>query len=1011
MTEIFGVSMTAVMFGLLALLAVALVAVALVALRNRILFEIGLRNIPRRRAQSTLIIVGLMLSTVIVSAALSTGDTVNYSITNETYDKLGHVDVLVQVRDNRDESSLDEEQIAPSGLVRGPIVADLFARLNGVEEVDGVLPVLRFALPAESRGSEVSVPQLVVVGVQESAIAGFENDIVAISGAPIDMNTLGRSDIVLNESAAAALQLAPGFRVDLYAGRVPRTFNVVAVAKDKFLTGWTQGQPNGAVVRLEAAQFLANANGVGFVAISNRGGVRDSVGLTDSVAGPLETEYAATPYEINRIKQDRVERAEDVGADMTAIFIVLGLFSIAAGMLLVFLIMAMLAAERRTEMGMSRAIGTKRLQLIETFMAEGMAYSVTAAAIGALLGVIVSLAMTRVMAHIFDAFDVGIVFHVTWRSIVIAYCLGVVLTFATVTVSAWRVSRLSVVAAIRDTNEAPARATSWFSGALGGTMVIAGAALTLYALTRDTAWAFGAGCSLIAIGIAFVARALGRPERLVFTATSIVVLVLWALIAGETLRDITGPLDSGIETFFVAGVLMVAAATFLIVYNAELLLGTLRGVGFVFGRAVPAVRTSIAYPLANRFRTGMTIAMLSLVVFALVLISTLSLNFRNLFLGDDSDGGWEIEVTENPRNPFTDAAGNELGVLGEALDRALYNTRQIESIARVQVGNPRTTLLAEIGPEGEFLEEHTFPVVAVDDTFITENEIGLQAHAKGYGPTDREVWQALLDDPANAIIDGTVVPGINYANVTEGRFTLSDYTSGEREFEAFTMRVRDTGGGSRPIRIIGIMNRAPSETYRGMYISELSFDFGITPLFSRYYVRTVPGVDASEQARAIEAALASEGVRAASIQERVEDDQQLSAAFFYLVQGFMALGLVVGLAALGVIAFRTVVERRQQIGLMRAIGFSRANVQLSFILESAFIAVLGIANGTVLALLLANRILQSEQFSAAGFTTFEVPWLQIGAMAGLVFLASVLTTIIPSRQASSLPIAEALRYE
>ncbi len=35
----------------------------------------------------------------------------------------------------------------------------------------------------------------------------------------------------------------------------------------------------------------------------------------------------------------------------------------------------------------------------------------------------------------------------------------------------------------------------------------------------------------------------------------------------------------------------------------------------------------------------------------------------------------------------------------------------------------------------------------------------------------------------------------------------------------------------------------------------------------------------------------------------------------------MGLGLLVGVAAVGVIAFRTVVERRQQIGVLRAIGY------------------------------------------------------------------------------------------
>ena len=97
MSEFFGIPMNAALAIMLALLAVVVGSVLWVRWRQRILFDIGLRNIPRRRAQSALIVVGLMLSTVIFAAALSTGDTVTYSITNDAYEKLGHVDEIVQV--------------------------------------------------------------------------------------------------------------------------------------------------------------------------------------------------------------------------------------------------------------------------------------------------------------------------------------------------------------------------------------------------------------------------------------------------------------------------------------------------------------------------------------------------------------------------------------------------------------------------------------------------------------------------------------------------------------------------------------------------------------------------------------------------------------------------------------------------------------------------------------------------------------------------------------------------
>src|SRR3970040_3027349 len=95
MDSLFGISMNAIMIVLVALLAVSLAAVMLVFLRNRIIFFMGLRNIPRRTAQTVLIVIGLMLSTVIITAAFTTGDTVDYSVTKQTYDLLGHTDIVL----------------------------------------------------------------------------------------------------------------------------------------------------------------------------------------------------------------------------------------------------------------------------------------------------------------------------------------------------------------------------------------------------------------------------------------------------------------------------------------------------------------------------------------------------------------------------------------------------------------------------------------------------------------------------------------------------------------------------------------------------------------------------------------------------------------------------------------------------------------------------------------------------------------------------------------------------
>lgn len=84
--------------------------------------------------------------------------------------------------------------------------------------------------------------------------------------------------------------------------------------------------------------------------------------------------------------------------------------------------------------------------------------------------------------------------------------------------------------------------------------------------------------------------------------------------------------------------------------------------------------------------------------------------------------------------------------------------------------------------------------------------------------------------------------------------------------------------------------------------------------------------------------------------EMIRGNDATQRIVYVLLRGFIGLGLVVGIAALGVIAARSVLERRQQIGMMRALGFQRGQVRLVFLIESSFIALLGIGAGVALGL-------------------------------------------------------------
>ena len=100
----------------------------------------------------------------------------------------------------------------------------------------------------------------------------------------------------------------------------------------------------------------------------------------------------------------------------------------------------------------------------------------------------------------------------------------------------------------------------------------------------------------------------------------------------------------------------------------------------------------------------------------------------------------------------------------------------------------------------------------------------------------------------------------------------------------------------------------------------------------------------------------------------------------------MGLGLLVGVASLGVISFRAVVERRQSIGMMRAIGFKGRMIQLQFLMESAIVAILGSLLGIGLGSLIAWNIY--DTIGSDG-VTFSIPWSNVIIVITIAFIFSL----------------------
>jgi putative ABC transport system permease protein len=749
------------------------------------------------------------------------------------------------------------------------------------------------------------------------------------------------------------------------------------------------------------------------------------------VVALLTPAVAGTGLEVSPVKADALTQADDTGTSLSTAFLLMAQFSVAAGVLLIFLIFVMLAAERKHELGIARAVGAQRGHVIRMFTFEGALYAVMAAALGSLLGVGVGYAMVFVLRTAFassaDAGDsLELAFAFNAKSVVLAYMMGVVLTLLVVVFSSWRVSRLNIVRAVRDIPEPRVQHRGWFRTVLWVLVPVAGLLLAAAGLQGNQLGPFMLGTSLVIIGLLLLARRFGLPDRIAFTAAGVGLLVWWLLPSfyPSFYEDWLPEMTQGMEMFFLSGIMLVIGAVWVVVYNSDLLLAL---VVAVFGRipgAPPVLKTAVSYPMASRFRTGMTLAMFSLVVFTLVVMSFIINGNRQVFSNEEAlSGGYQVRAQTSVLNPVGDlraqlagpapadpAAGPGATTPTEPSSQPVVSPADIVASGALSVVPVEGRPAGSMGTPGEFLLQ------GADEAYTESAGYGFTLRAEQYG-SGRQVWRALQDEPDTVVVSAATVPSqANYSlNAPDPPFMFSGVYLQDTQLPDLRLSVRDpASGNTRDLKVIGVLD--PISIYTGTaMVSQQTLDdvMGKPIAATSHWLTLADGRDPELVAQALERRFLANGLQAVDTAGEIRQFSSTNLMVNNLLQGFMALGLVVGVAALGVIAARSVVERRQQIGVLRAIGFQKGMVRNSFLLESSFIALLGIGTGLALGLALTPQIMDimAEAYAGESSVRTIVPWQSLLIVSAVAYTSALLTTILPARQASSVTPAEALRYE
>ena len=260
-------------------------------------------------------------------------------------------------------------------------------------------------------------------------------------------------------------------------------------------------------------------------------------------------------------------------------------------------------------------------------------------------------------------------------------------------------------------------------------------------------------------------------------------------------------------------------------------------------------------------------------------------------------------------------------------------------------------------------------------------------------PSDRAAWEAVRTNPKFMIADqffATPGAGPPPTNLKVGdAVKVFDPVSGQRR--------------TLTVAAIATDDYLTSGAYIGAGTARDLF--GERAVTSRYFV----GADNVNRAvQRIRSRFAANGADGNTVRTLIDQLLSQNHAFFTLLQQFVGVGLVVGIAGIGVIMVRAVRERRRQIGVLRAIGFEKHTVASAFIAEASFVAIAGTLMGVAIALVASWGLTTSHASWTRGFH-YGVAWQSILVIVALAVVAALVAAVLPARAATNIRPARALR--
>ncbi len=188
-----------------------------------------------------------------------------------------------------------------------------------------------------------------------------------------------------------------------------------------------------------------------------------------------------------------------------------------------------------------------------------------------------------------------------------------------------------------------------------------------------------------------------------------------------------------------------------------------------------------------------------------------------------------------------------------------------------------------------------------------------------------------------------------------------------------------------------------------LLISEENFRAAF-PYLSGYRTLLFVGEETPEHAAVLEKLedrLGDWGVDVRRSSDLLRGFASVQNTYLTAFQSLGGLGLLLGTLGLAAVQLRSIVERRKELAVLRAIGFDARSLRCLLFFEQSFVLLLGLAIGTVVAL---AATIPHWLASQGG-----LPWLHLAVILGIVIVVGLASASLTARSVLCLPVCETLK--